>query len=258
MRRDNPGKPIRIVPGGPALARLKREIDAGRVPGITDFFASQFSDDLHLSAPGRYLIALVHFACIYRESPEGKVGPLTSGLTPAQARIVQRITWDTVKNYPYAGLNASRFPTKGRLLGNGDKAGFGAPNGTWSAVVGVGQARTWRPGGKLGSRLPQLSPGADHVIRVVAAVSSSPPRFPHVRHIPGVGARFKKRSFRRCCAAACEQRDAVFQVPPRLLVPRYERRRTPPASRMRPPAAPDGGLSRDRRADPDLHFGGPG
>jgi hypothetical protein len=107
MRRDNPGKPIRIVPGGPALARLKREIDAGRVPGITDFFASQFSDDLHLSAPGRYLIALVHYACIYKESPESKIGPLTSGLTPAQARIFQRVAWDTVKNYPYAGRNAS-------------------------------------------------------------------------------------------------------------------------------------------------------
>jgi hypothetical protein len=107
MQQGNPGKPIRIVPGGPALARLKGEIEAGRVPGITDFFATQFSDDLHLSATGRYLIALVHYACIYKETPEGKVGPLTSGLTPMQARIFQRIAWDTVTNYPYARLNDS-------------------------------------------------------------------------------------------------------------------------------------------------------
>jgi hypothetical protein len=107
MERENPGHPIRIVPGGPALARLKRAIEAGKVPGVTDFFQTHFSDDLHLSAPGRYLVALVHYACIFGESPEGKVGPLTSGLTPAQARIYQRIAWETVKNYRPSGVAAA-------------------------------------------------------------------------------------------------------------------------------------------------------
>jgi hypothetical protein len=56
----------------------------------------------------------VHYACIYKESPEGKFGPLTSGLTPAQARIFQRIAWETVKNYPYAGRSAS-VPGQARI-----------------------------------------------------------------------------------------------------------------------------------------------
>jgi hypothetical protein len=43
------GKPVRIVPGGPALAVLKTEMDAGRVPGMKDFAAEMFQDRIHLT-----------------------------------------------------------------------------------------------------------------------------------------------------------------------------------------------------------------
>jgi len=95
------GKPVRIVPGGAALAALKTEIDAGRVPGLNDFFAEIFADDIHLKPWGRYMIALVHYACIFRESPEGKVSALKTGLTDHQAAIFQRIAWETVRSYPW-------------------------------------------------------------------------------------------------------------------------------------------------------------
>ena len=86
-----PGKrPIRLCPGGPALVRIKREIEAGKVPGMTDFRADIFSDDIHLSRPGRYLVSLVHFACMYGENPQGKVTFANSGLTKEQAAIFQR------------------------------------------------------------------------------------------------------------------------------------------------------------------------
>jgi hypothetical protein len=91
------GKPVKIVPAGPALVELKRQIDAGKVPGMTDLFKDAFSDDLHLNSKGAYLVSLVHYASIFNESPEGKVGPLTSGLTPEQARILQRIAWEVVR-----------------------------------------------------------------------------------------------------------------------------------------------------------------
>ncbi len=96
------GRPVGIVPAGPALAALKARIDAGKVPGMTDLFKDAYSDDLHLNAKGAYLVSLVHYACIYRESPEGRFGPLNSGLTPAQAKIFQTIAWDAVKRYPFA------------------------------------------------------------------------------------------------------------------------------------------------------------
>ncbi|MGA2618930.1 MAG: chitobiase/beta-hexosaminidase C-terminal domain-containing protein [Thermoguttaceae bacterium] len=98
------GKPVRVCPGGPALVRLKKEIDAGKVPGISTFFDTMFADDIHLSSPGRYLVALVHYACIFGESPQGKVTFANSGLTREQAAVFQRIAWQAVTAEPLTGV----------------------------------------------------------------------------------------------------------------------------------------------------------
>jgi hypothetical protein len=100
--------PVRIIPGGVALARLKSEIEAGRVPGIDDLAAAVFAapGDIHLSKKGAYLIALVHYACLHGESPEGKVTAAGSGLSDEQARIFQRIAWQAATGYGPSGLGA--------------------------------------------------------------------------------------------------------------------------------------------------------
>lgn len=69
---------------------------------MSDFFAETLADEIHLKPKGCYLIALVHHACIFGESPDGKAAALGTGLTPAQAAIFQRIAWETVKGYPWA------------------------------------------------------------------------------------------------------------------------------------------------------------
>ena len=97
-------RPVLIVPGGVALATLKTEVDAGRVPGLKDFFPEIFADGVHLTAKGRYLVSLVFYGCLFKESPEGKVSALTTGLTDEQAKVFQRIAWDTVKNYKWDGV----------------------------------------------------------------------------------------------------------------------------------------------------------
>jgi hypothetical protein len=99
-----PGRLVLIVPGGQALIALKGRIEAGKVPGITDFFAEIFADDVHLTAKGRYLISLVHYACIYAESPEGKVSSLETGLSAEQAAIFQKIAWQTAHDYKWSGI----------------------------------------------------------------------------------------------------------------------------------------------------------
>jgi hypothetical protein len=105
LEQENPGKPVWIVPGGLALVNLKRAIEAGQVPGIKDFFATQFHDEGHLSGKGAYLIGLVHYVCIYKRNPAG-ASLADSGLTPEQAAIYQRIAWDTVRNYRWSGMSA--------------------------------------------------------------------------------------------------------------------------------------------------------
>lgn len=52
---------------------------------------------------GAYLIALVHYACLYGENPEGKVTAAGSGLTAEQARAFQRIAWRTAREYSHSG-----------------------------------------------------------------------------------------------------------------------------------------------------------
>jgi len=87
-----------------ALAKLKTAVDAGKVPGITDFFKEIYADGIHLTGKGRLLISMVHYGCIYQESPVGKVSALTSGLTDEQLAIFQRIAWEVVQEYPSDGL----------------------------------------------------------------------------------------------------------------------------------------------------------
>ena len=48
--------------------------------------------------------SLTWYAALYRESPEGKLLPIGTNLTADQARVLQRLAWDVVKNYPDCGL----------------------------------------------------------------------------------------------------------------------------------------------------------
>jgi hypothetical protein len=104
MQRRFPGRLVLIVPAGQTLIALKDRIEAGKVPGMTDFFAEIFADNLHLTAKGRYLISLVHYACIYAESPEGKVSSLKTGMSDEQAAIFQKIAWKTAHDYKWSGI----------------------------------------------------------------------------------------------------------------------------------------------------------
>ncbi len=99
----NDGKPIRIVPAGLALVRLKEAIAAGRIPQTNEFFDTHFQDMLHLNLRGAYMVALVHYACIYRRNPMG-VSFEGTGLTAEQAKIYQQIAWDTVRTYQWSGV----------------------------------------------------------------------------------------------------------------------------------------------------------
>ncbi len=99
------GEPTtRLVPGGPALVRLKKEIEAGKVPGMTHFHDAIFADGIHLTRQGRYLVALVHYGCIYQQNPSGLVTYANGGLTKEQAAIFQRIAWEAVTSEPLTGV----------------------------------------------------------------------------------------------------------------------------------------------------------
>ncbi len=98
------GKPARLMPGGPVLLRLKKAIEAGELPGVSDFGAFAFSDPIHLTPGGAYAVSLAHYACVFGESPEGKVTWATSRLTEQQAKVLQKIAWEVVTADPDSGV----------------------------------------------------------------------------------------------------------------------------------------------------------
>lgn len=98
------GKEVLIVPAGPALVALKHAIESGKVPGMSDFGKSVFTDDLHLTPQASYLVGLVFYSCFYKQSAEGRASFAGTGLTDAQARILQRIAWETVSTYRWSGV----------------------------------------------------------------------------------------------------------------------------------------------------------
>ena len=102
-----PGKRILIVPAGLALKELKRQMDAALIPGLSDFFSTMFEDEEHLRVPAQYLVGLVFYSCLYRQSPEGRVTHSGTGLTQAQAQALQRIAWNVASNYPGSGIAAN-------------------------------------------------------------------------------------------------------------------------------------------------------
>lgn len=100
------GKRPRVLPSCLAMGWIKNMIDHGKLPDAEkdSFYPLLFSDAVHPNVKGGYLVDLTWYAAFYRESPEGKVLPTGTGLTEAQAKVMQKLAWEVVKNYPDCGL----------------------------------------------------------------------------------------------------------------------------------------------------------
>jgi hypothetical protein len=103
LQEDFPDKTVQIIPVGQALLNLKKEIEAGRVPGMKNFFEENIRDDIHATLKGAYLVGLVHHACLYKENPVGLLAPSTM-LTAQQQLAYQRIAWNTAIAHPHSGV----------------------------------------------------------------------------------------------------------------------------------------------------------
>lgn len=105
-----PGTPdMLIVPAGQALAKLYDEIAAGRVPDL-GAMGELFADDIHLTDVGKYFVTMVHFATLYKKSPEGlprRLGPYKNAPSEALAAKMQQVAWEVVRSYPRSGVGGS-------------------------------------------------------------------------------------------------------------------------------------------------------
>ncbi|MCX5661504.1 MAG: hypothetical protein NTW19_17640 [Planctomycetota bacterium] len=106
---------VTLVPIGPALIRLRQEILAGKVPGLTK--QSQLFRDPggHPSQALRNLVAYCWFAAMYHKSPvgmtaldkpgvAGKPGEWEGDGLKELNRHLQKLAWETITTEPLSGV----------------------------------------------------------------------------------------------------------------------------------------------------------
>ena len=107
-----------VVPAGKALVELHDQIESDpsfpQLTSILELFRDAPGggiDQIHLNEVGRYFIALVHYATLYRESPVGLIFETTSregddypAPSGPLALRMQEIAWDVVSNEPLSGV----------------------------------------------------------------------------------------------------------------------------------------------------------
>lgn len=103
---DKGAKRVRVLPVNLAMGWIHHQIEHGEFPGAKpgDFYPLLFRDTINPNPNGAYLVDLTWYAAFYGESPEGKVLPVGTDLTPEQATAMQRLAWDVIENYPDAGV----------------------------------------------------------------------------------------------------------------------------------------------------------
>jgi len=92
-----------IVPVGDAVVKLRALVVEGKFPGVTKQ-SKLFTDPIgHCHAHVQTLATYCNYSAIYRVSPVGlKVA--RPGLDDEQHAILQKLAWDTVSTYRYAGI----------------------------------------------------------------------------------------------------------------------------------------------------------
>lgn len=103
---DKVGKRARVLPTNLALGWIRNRIERGDFPDTKpgDFYPLLFRDGVNLNQNGAYLVNLTWYAAFYGESPENRMLPLATDLTPAQATAMQQLAWDVIRNYPNCGV----------------------------------------------------------------------------------------------------------------------------------------------------------
>jgi len=102
-------KAVFLVPAGDAVVKLRALVVDGEFPGVKTQ-SELFTDPIGHAGPHvQALVAYCNFAAIYGQSPEG-LQVTWAGVDEAQHAILQKLAWETVSKYPYAGVAASDAP----------------------------------------------------------------------------------------------------------------------------------------------------
>jgi hypothetical protein len=103
LNRQHGKRAVFIVPVGDAVVKLRSLVIDGKYAGATKQ-SELFRDAIGHGGPHiQWLASYCNYAVIYRACPVG-LKLTTEGVDAAQHSLLQRIAWETVSKYPYAGI----------------------------------------------------------------------------------------------------------------------------------------------------------
>jgi hypothetical protein len=104
LNRQHGKRAVFIVPVGDAVVKLRALVADGKYPGVARQ-SELFRDPIgHGFAHIQWLASYCNFAAIYHLTPQG-LKLTIDGVDEAQQAILQKIAWETVSAYPYAGIS---------------------------------------------------------------------------------------------------------------------------------------------------------
>ena len=111
LAHDDITQPIYVIPGGQVMAAFARKLESTSGIGPISSHRDLFSDDIHFNDLGAYLMALTHYAVLYRRSPVGLPhalqkpnGTAAADPGPEAARAMQETVWEIVTSYSPSGV----------------------------------------------------------------------------------------------------------------------------------------------------------
>jgi Secretion system C-terminal sorting domain len=97
--------PVYMIPGNRMMARFYDDVEANAVPTITHV-NQIFTDGVHTNNIGAYMITMIHYACIFGQSPVGLSNNIHPDVTIDSnlATYIQEMVWDVVTSDPRTGI----------------------------------------------------------------------------------------------------------------------------------------------------------
>ena len=149
------GNQVFMIPTGWAMYRLHKKMELGLVPGYTSAW-DLYSDGVHVSNVGSYLVGVSYYATIFGKTPvglpiggyQGQAGTAADyfQISNELAKMIQETVWEAVTAHPDSGV-VTDIPvavTLPSLAGAVEKepyryeidAAFGKPPYKWSLAGG--------------------------------------------------------------------------------------------------------------------------
>ncbi|MBA3910128.1 MAG: hypothetical protein C0524_09635 [Rhodobacter sp.] len=101
--KGSPAMPM--IPGPLVMAAIHDALRTSGVPGLKRM-EDLFEDTIHVNAAGAFIIALAHYAVIYRRDPRELPAQVGRGRlrSPESLNWMKAMVWDVVSAYPGSGL----------------------------------------------------------------------------------------------------------------------------------------------------------